>query len=91
MLALLLTAMSQAPSWLLVKQIAPGASGSLRLECVYSTQGKNWAQLPKRAPADSAEMERGEGISLQQQAGNSRHGLANDLLEALPQSPRRLF
>lgn len=54
---LLLTTMSQDPSWPLVKQIAPGASGSVVLGKRLFHSGQESGLVAKRAPADSAEME----------------------------------
>jgi hypothetical protein len=55
----LLNAMSQAPSWPLVKQIAPEASGSVALGMRLFHSGQELGFNAERAPADSAEMEHG--------------------------------
>lgn len=60
----LLTAMSQAPSWPLVKQIAPGASGLVALGMRLFHSGQELGLVAERAPADRAETERGELINL---------------------------
>lgn len=89
----LLTTMSQVPSWPLVKQIAPGASGSVAV--ALGRRLFHWGQelglVAERAPADSAEMERGELVNLPAAGRQATLEmgwlmLANDLLKTLSQS-----